>query len=99
MSTFIISTDQDNLKGIEVASRPTHIFSVLLLGENIGVRVLAFVVFFGMSKFESGRQDYTCRSLACIYTEMDDFTVLKRHEKNYCTKSPPYIHDRGHIIP
>ena len=66
VSTFMISTDQDNLKGIEVSSGPTHIFSVLLQGENIGVRVLAFVVFFGMSKLESGRQDYMCMSLACI---------------------------------
>lgn len=54
VSTFMISTDQDNLKGIEVSSGPTHIFSILLQAENI------------MSKLESGRQDYTCMSLACI---------------------------------
>lgn len=46
----------------------------------------------------AGRITRVCRLHALAYTEMDDFTVLKRHEKNYCTKSPPYIHDREHII-
>ena len=66
VSTSIIGTDQDNLKDIEVASGPTHIFSVLLQGKDIGVRILDFVVLFGMSNFEFRRQDYTCMSLACI---------------------------------